>query len=131
MATFVWKQTGPETFEVDVHGVKLTSALPATYGGPGGTPSPTEMLSLSLASCKALTAIFWAHRRGIPLSGIEVRVESEYASNPRRVRSIKTTFRGLREAMDDATLAQLQEAVDHCPVAETLRDTPAIETVFE
>ncbi|HYP72311.1 MAG TPA: OsmC family protein, partial [Variovorax sp.] len=46
-------------------------------GGKDEGPSPHDLYDASLASCKALTVLLYAQRKGMPLEDLEVQVERD------------------------------------------------------
>ena len=46
-------------------------------GGADSAPSPHDYFDSALASCKALTVIWYAKRRGIPLERVATRVDRD------------------------------------------------------
>jgi putative redox protein len=68
-----------------------------------------------LASCKALTALWYARRRGIPLERVATRVErDDSAEREGRYRlRVHLDFQG---PLTDVQRALLRRAADNCPV---------------
>jgi putative redox protein len=46
-------------------------------GGEGSGPNPHDLYDSALGACKALTVLWYAKRKGIPVEGIEVSVERD------------------------------------------------------
>lgn len=46
-------------------------------GGEGSAPSPHDLYDAALGACKALTVLWYAKRMGMPVEGIEVRVDRD------------------------------------------------------
>ena len=52
-------------------------------GGSDAGPSPHDLYDAALSSCKALTVVWYARHKGIPLEGVEVTMERD-ASDERK-----------------------------------------------
>ncbi len=59
--------------EVDGHTVLLDE--PVDAGGTDSAPSPTRLLTASLAACTAMTIRLYADRKGWDVDGLEVEVD--------------------------------------------------------
>jgi putative redox protein len=46
-------------------------------GGEGSGPTPHDLYDAALGACKALTVLWYANRKGIPVDGIEVSVDRD------------------------------------------------------
>jgi putative redox protein len=84
-------------------------------GSTDFAPSPHDYFDSALASCKALTAIWYAKRRGIPLERVATRVErDDSAEREGRYRlRVHLDFQG---PLTDEQRASLRRAADNCPV---------------
>ena len=131
MTTVVCKTNVPSQFP---HTVQLrTHAFGAdvgpSSGGTDSSPGPHDYFDAALATCKALTAMWYAKQKGIPLERIESRVESDSSDERKglyRFR-VRLTFEGL---MTDDQRASLYRAVSACPIHK-LMTTAKIEIETE
>jgi putative redox protein len=84
-------------------------------GSADSAPSPHDYFDSALASCKALTALWYARRRGIPLERVATRVErDDSAEREGRYRlRVHLDFQG---PLTDGQRALLRRAADNCPV---------------
>jgi putative redox protein len=84
-------------------------------GSADSAPSPHDYFDSALASCKALTALWYARRRGIPLERVATRVErDDSAEREGRYRlRVHLDFQG---PLTDEQRALLRRAADNCPV---------------
>jgi len=55
----------------------LTTDLGIEEGGDGSGPSPHDLYDAALGACKALTVLWYAKHKDIPVEGIEVSVERD------------------------------------------------------
>jgi putative redox protein len=76
-------------------------------------------VATALGTCIATILGIQADKHDLDLDGIEISVEKEMASNPRRIDTLRTEVTmptGLDEEMRD----RLERAARHCPVDESL-----------
>jgi putative redox protein len=111
-------EPGPLRCEVEAGGFTIQVDEPETVGGTGLAPQPTDLFLASVASCFTLALVHSAHRRGLELTSVRVRVVGDYAG-PR--------FDAIRLEIDvpgpgPEELAGLVEAAERvCYVSNTLR----------
>ena len=65
----------PQTLRVRAH--TFRADVTEASGGTDSAPGPHDYFDSALASCKALTATWYARRHGIPLERVEVNVERD------------------------------------------------------
>lgn len=84
-------------------------------GSADSAPSPHDYFDAALASCKALTVIWYAKRRGIPLERVATRVErDDHAEREGQYRlRVHLDFQG---PLTDDQRALLRRAADNCPI---------------
>jgi putative redox protein len=84
-------------------------------GGKDSAPGPHDYFDSALATCKALTATWYAKKNGIPLERVESHVESD-ASEERAGKyklKVRLTFHG---PLSDADKQRLYKAASACPI---------------
>lgn len=97
-------------------------------GSVDSAPSPHDYFDAALASCKALTAIWYAKRRGIPLERVATRMErDDHAEREGQYRlRVHLDFQG---PLTDDQRALLRRAADNCPIHKLMtRAEITIET---
>ena len=97
-------------------------------GSADSAPSPHDYFDSALASCKALTVLWYAKRRGIPLERVATRVErDDHAEREGQYRlRVHLDFQG---ALTDDQRAMLRRAADNCPIHKLMtRAEITIET---
>mgnify|MGYP006448108365 CR=1 FL=1 len=100
-------------------GVTITTDAPEDNHGEGRSISPTDLVATALGTCIATILGIQAQKHGFDLEGIEISVEKEMASNPRRIDTLRTTVTmpiGLDAKMRD----RFERAARHCPVDESI-----------
>ncbi|WP_339524279.1 OsmC family protein [Pseudomonas sp. EA_35y_Pfl2_R111] len=97
---------GPHTLHSDVS-VEL--------GGEGSAPEPHDLFDAALGACKALTLALYAKQRGLPLEGLDVKLnrdDSQERQGTYRL-DVELTLHG---ELDDAQRQQLLRVADKCPI---------------
>jgi putative redox protein len=103
---------------VEVDGHELLVDEPTEDGGTNKGPSPTRLLTASLASCTAITVVMYADRKGWDVGELEVSAEFE---RPKRGETahFDVTIR-LPAALSDEQVERLEVIAGKCPVHRTL-----------
>lgn len=70
---------GPLRCSVAADGFSIPVDEPASVGGTGAAPQPTDLFLASVASCFTLALVHSAGKRGIALRGVKVDVLGTYA----------------------------------------------------
>jgi putative redox protein len=115
-----------QVVQVDAH--TLHADVSAAEGGQDSAPGAHEYFDVSLATCKALTATWYAKKNAIPLDRVEVHVERD-ASREREgtyvLRVAMAFFGGLSEPQKQ----KLHDVVSRCPIHKLMTTTTVeIET---
>ncbi|MGR4871254.1 OsmC family protein [Variovorax sp. LARHSF232] len=99
-------------------------------GGKDEGPSPHDLYDAALGSCKALTVLLYARRKGMPLEDVEVQVERDDSQERQGTYRLKTSLR-LVGPLDEAQRAELLRVAGKCPVHRLMSEvTTEIETVL-
>jgi putative redox protein len=109
--------------EIGAH--ELHTDLAVADGGEDSAPGAHDYFDASLAACKALTAMWYAKKNGIPLEGVDVDVTRD-ASEERSARyklSVRLAFHG---TLDGEQRARLYAAVGRCPVSKLMTTTEVV-----
>ncbi len=122
--------SGRGKFAVDItvgpHG--LVGDEPLDVGGNDLGPMPHDFVLAGLGACTCMTLRMYADRKGIPLTGVKVRLtrrKIKAADCPDCVTKEGEVEEMTREItlegdLDAATRARLLEIADKCPVHKTL-----------
>jgi putative redox protein len=119
----------PSTFRhvvtVDAH--TLHADVGKALGGENSAPGPHEYFDTSLATCKALTAMWLAKRKSIPLEKVDVFVDRDDSKERQGtyVLNVKLAFHG---PLSDEQRAELYAAAGKCPIHK-LMTTTTVEIV--
>jgi putative redox protein len=109
-------------------GVTLITDAPEDNHGEGRSFSPTDLVATALGTCIATILGIQAEKHDVDLEGIEISVEKEMASNPRRIASLQTEVT-MPVSLDESLRERLERAARHCPVDESIHpdiDAPIV-----
>jgi putative redox protein len=119
--------TGGLRAEVDAGGFEVVSDEPASVGGTGTGPQPTELLLASIASCFTLSLAYSARKYGFELAeDTEVEVTGHY-NGPQFDSFRITVFTSSPTGDELRKLITSAERV--CYVTRTLKAAPTIEVL--
>jgi putative redox protein len=111
-------------------GVTLITDAPEDNQGLGRSFSPTDLVATALGTCVATILGIQADAHDVDLTGTEITVEKEMASNPRRIDSLRTEVT-IPTALDEATREQFERAARHCPVHHSIHPDIDAPIAFE
>jgi len=118
----------PLAIHVRTH--ELRADVGPNSGSTDTAPGAHDYFDISLATCKAHTAMWYAKRKGIPLERIDVVVESDNAQERQGVYKlhVRLTFHG---PLDAGQRAELQRAAAACPITKLMTTSDVqIETTL-
>lgn len=84
-------------------------------GGNDAGPSPHDLYDAALSACKALTVVWYAKRKGIPLEQVEVTTERDDSEERKGTYRLAATLH-LTGDLSDTQRAELLSAAQKCPV---------------
>lgn len=97
---------GPHTLHSDVS---------VALGGAGSAPEPHDLFDAALGACKALTLALYAKQRGLPLEGLDVKLNRDDSQERQGIYRLDVELT-LHGALDDAQRQQLLRVADKCPI---------------
>ena len=97
----------------------MLTDMPMEYGGEGRSFSATDLLAAALGACIATNIDGVAVRHGIPLEGLEVRVEKSLSREPKRVDRLVVSI-DLGMPVSSEVRQRIERAAEHCPVHRSL-----------
>jgi putative redox protein len=99
-------------------------------GGTDSGPSPHDLYDAALISCKALTLVWYAKRKGIPLQDVRVTVERDASAERQGVYRLATMLH-LGGDLSDVQRQDLLTVASKCPVHKLMTTvTTEITTVL-
>lgn len=103
----------------------------AQEGGSDQGPSPHDLYDAALGACKALTLMWYAQRKQMPVEDVQTVVERD-ASAERSGTYRLTTRLQVKGDLTAAQLQELQTVLQKCPVHKLMTEvTTEITTVVE
>ena len=101
---------------------------PPSNGGEDSGPTPHDLYDAALGSCKALTVVWYARRKGIPLEGVKVTVHRDASDEKAGTYRLRTVLE-LGGPLDDAQREQLLAVAKRCPLHKLMSEVKTeIET---
>jgi putative redox protein len=96
-------------------------------GGEGLGPNPHDLYDAALGACEALTVLWYARRKGIPVEGIEVAVERDQSEERTGTYRLDTKLK-LGGNLTDAQRRELLSVASKCPVHKLMT---SVQTIIE
>jgi len=87
----------------------------AAVGGEDAGPSPHDLYDASLGACKALTVLWYARRKQMPIEDIQVSVERDDSEERKGVYRLRTVL-SVTGSLTDDQRAELLGVAAKCPV---------------
>jgi putative redox protein len=84
-------------------------------GGEDSGPTPHDLYDTALAACKAVTLLWYANRKQIPVEDIAVTVERDDTDERKGTYRLRTTL-ALGGSLTDAQREELRNVAGKCPV---------------
>lgn len=84
-------------------------------GGEDAGPSPHDLYDAALGACKALTLVWYAKRKGIPVEDIQVTVDRDASEERKGLYRLATTIH-LGGDLSEAQRQDLLAVAEKCPV---------------
>jgi putative redox protein len=123
-------QSLPMRHIVHVRNHLISTDASVAEGGSDAGPSPHDLYDAALASCKALTVLWYAQRKGIPLEQIEATTERDASDERKGTYRLAVTLHMTGE-LSEAQRQELLAAAAKCPVHKLMASvTTEISTVL-
>lgn len=107
--------------EIHIGRNSLVSDVSVEEGGEASGPNPHDLYDAALGACTALTVLWYAKRKNIPIRGIEVSVErdsSQERAGLYRLSAALTMTGELSAAQREALLLAAQK----CPIHKLMTE---------
>ncbi len=123
-------QQAPMRHEIHIGPNSLSTDLGVEEGGAGSGPSPHDLYDAALGACKALTVLWYAKHKDIPVKGIEVSVERDASRERSGIYRLSTTL-SLTGDLSAAQREELLRVAQKCPVHKLMTEvTTEISTTL-
>ena len=93
----------------------LVTDVSEAEGGDDAGPSPHDLYDAALGACKALTVMWYARKKGIPVDDIHTLVERDGTDERKGIYRLAATLK-IHGELTDAQLQELQAVAQKCPV---------------
>jgi putative redox protein len=114
--------------QIHIRDHELTADEESANGGEDAGPNPHDLYDSALGACKALTMLWYAKRKQIPLDTIEVAVERDASEERAGIYRLKTELT-LGGDLTDSQRHELLSVAKKCPVHKLMTQvTTEIET---
>ncbi len=97
----------------------ISTDAPLDNFGKGETFSPTDLMSVSLATCMLTVLAIWGEPLGYVFKGASARVEKHMGTHPRRVSKIKIDL-VMPSTISSDLRDQILEMARNCPVHKSI-----------
>ncbi|MFC0349169.1 OsmC family protein [Undibacterium danionis] len=118
-----------QTLQMDNH--QLTTDVSIAEGGENLGPSPHDLYDAALASCKALTVMWFARKKNIPVTHIDTRIGRDDSEERQGIYRLSTNLI-IHGEISETEFAQLSAVAEKCPVHKLMTSvTTEITTKVE
>lgn len=111
----------PMRHVIHVGANSLVADLGVEEGGEGSGPTPHDLYDAALGACTALTVLWHAQHKAIPVEDIEVTVERD-ASQERAGIYRLSVLLWVTGQLSDAQRAELLRVAEKCPVHKLMTE---------
>jgi putative redox protein len=120
----------PMRHEIHIGRNSLASDLSVEEGGDGSGPNPHDLYDAALGACTALTVLWYAKHRKIPVEGIEVSVERDATQERAGIYRLSAALK-LTGNLNAAQREELLRAAQKCPIHKLMTEvTTEISTTL-
>lgn len=113
--TVVRDKTLPMRHIVHVRNHIVSADVSAEEGGSDAGPSPHDLYDAALSACKALTVLWYAKRKGIPVDDVQVTTQRDDTEERKGIYRLNATLH-LSGELSDAQREELLSVAAKCPV---------------
>ena len=100
-------------------------------GGTDSGPNPHDLYDAALGACKALTVLWYARRKGMPVQDVQTVVERDASAERAGTYRLSARLQ-ISGDLTDAQIAELETVAHKCPVHKLMSSvTTEISTSVE
>ena len=123
-------QSGLMKHLVEIREHTLITDIDSSEGGEDAGPDPHDLYDSALGACKALTLLWYAKRKQIPVEDIQVTVERDDSQERHGTYRLKTLI-AITGDVSDAQRDELLRAANKCPIHRLMTQVATeIETAW-
>ena len=108
-------RSGPMKHRIEVRNHTIVTDEPAANGGEDAGPDPHDLYDAAVGACKALTVLWYANRKGIPVEDIAVTVDRDASEERNGTYRLKTGL-NITGNLTDEQRQQLLSVASRCPI---------------
>ena len=124
-------QSQPMRHIVHVRDHIISADASVEEGGGDAGPSPHDLYDAALSACKALTVLWYARRKGIPVTDVRTVIERDASAERAGTYHLAARMQISGDLSDDQ-LQELQAVAHKCPVHKLMTAvTTEITTTVE
>jgi putative redox protein len=97
-------------------------------GGEGLGPNPHDLYDAALGACEALTVLWYANRKHIPVENLSVSVERDQTEEHRGTYRLHSKFK-IDGSLSEAQRQELLSVASKCPIHKLMTSVQTIITV--
>jgi putative redox protein len=114
-------QQTPMRHEIHIGRHNLTSDLSVEEGGGGTGPNPHDLYDAALGACTALTVLWYAKRKNIPVECFEVSVARDASQERVGIYRLSAALT-LTGDLSAAQREELRRAAQKCPIHKLMTE---------
>lgn len=95
---------------------RLLADVSVAEGGDDAGPSPHDLYDAALGACKALTVLWYARRKGLPVEDVRSEVTRDSSAERQGVYRLAAHLVIVGPELTEAQVAELRSVADKCPV---------------
>jgi putative redox protein len=116
---------------ISIRGHQLIADEGTSNGGEDSGPTPHDFYDAALGACKALTVLWYARKKGIPVEDVQTVVDRDDSGERAGVYKLTARMK-ISGTLTDAQLAELLAVAKKCPVHKLMTTvTTEIDTELE
>lgn len=93
----------------------FTADMSVAEGGGDEGPSPHDLYDAALGACKALTMLWYANKKGIPVEDVRTSVVRDNSAERAGVYKLAATLQ-VGGNLSDEQIAELENVLGKCPI---------------
>ena len=116
---------------ITIRGHELVADEDSSSRGEAAYPTPHDFYDAALGACKALTVLWYARKKGIPVDDVQTVVERDASGERAGVYKLTARMK-ISGALTDSQLAELLAVAKKCPIHKLMTTvTTEIDTEME
>jgi len=100
---------------VSVRDHVFTADEPETNGGEDAGPTPHDLYDSALGACKAMTVLWYANRKQMPIADVQATVDRDDSEERRGVYRLRVTL-AIGGPLTEAQRQELLTVAEKCPL---------------